>query len=217
VIRTLVTTAPDGVVGRLEAALRGVAGDPALEDVRAVVAAEASDRRLRNQVLAPVAPLCMGDGQGGQLAFPAQTLGLLWRGLKAVAPAEVARAVAGLADLGGAEPCQLYDDLAALAAEHVRVDIVGPFRAAAEACDAVRPGGGELLAACLDLAPVVRAATAKLPEWITRVTPENAAAARIAYSDAIAVAPDAGPRFVEMLAAQLARPWQVLRLVATVM
>lgn len=218
VIRTLVQTAPDGVVGRLEAALKGVSGDPALEAVRALVDAEAGDRRLRNLVLAPIAAICVGDGADpGQLRFPAAALGLVWRGLKAAAPDEVAAAEGALSELAAVGHARHYDILADIAAERVRADLAGPFRAAAEACDACRPNGAAQFAACLDLSPVVRAATARLPEWITKVTPESAAAARVAYDDALAIAPDAGPRFVEMLAAQLARPWQVLRLVSTVM
>jgi hypothetical protein len=88
---------------------------------------------------------------------------------------------------------------------------------AAELCDAARPRGAEVFAACLDLAPVVRRATARLPEWVAHTGDDTTASARLAYKDAVAIADDAGTRFFEMLAAQLTHPWMVLRIISAVM
>jgi hypothetical protein len=70
---------------------------------------------------------------------------------------------------------------------------------------------------CLELAPVVRRAIPKLPDWIAHADGETAAAARLAYKDCVAIAEDSGPCFFEMLAAQLPQPWMVLRIISAVM
>jgi hypothetical protein len=219
IVRKLVEAAPDRVVGRLQAALAGSGGDAALAGVRKLVEAEANDRRLRNTVLAPIAPLCVGDGRDPQrLVFPLRVLALMWRGLKAEAPLQIAAAQSLLEDLYPQEsPPVAFDDLVMRAALSLRAGEQRDFREAAELADAARPDGAAVLARCLDLGPIVRQTTTKLPDWITRITEERAAAARVAYNDAVAVAEDAGPRFFEMLAAQLAQPWQVLRIVSAVM
>lgn len=78
-------------------------------------------------------------------------------------------------------------------------------------------GGAEQLAACLDIAPVVRRAIQRLPEWLAHPGGETSAASRLAYKDAVTIAEDAGPRFFEMLAAHMAHPWMVLRVISAVM
>lgn len=219
IVRHLVESAPDRVVGSLQSALASAGGDATLASVRRLVEAEADDRRLRNVVLAPIAPMCLGDGQDpNRLTFPLRTLNLIWRGLKAEAPQGVKAAETLLADFHPIESSpEAFDDLVTRAAISLRVAVQKDFRAAAEAADAARPGGAAELAACLDLGPIVRRATLKLPDWLGRMTDERAAAARVAYRDAVAQADDAGPRFFEMLGAQLAQPWQVLRIVGAVM
>src|SRR5438105_2900113 len=99
IVRTLVETAPDTVVDGLNQALAGASGDSALASVRRVVETEARDRQLRNVVLLPVAPMCLGDGRDLlRLIFPARVLGLIWRGLKVQAPAIVRNAELALYD-----------------------------------------------------------------------------------------------------------------------
>jgi hypothetical protein len=112
---------------------------------------------------------------------------------------------------------EAQDQITATAAAGVRAREAPEFRAAAELCDQVRPGGAEQLAACLDIAPVVRRATLRLPEWLAHPGGETKAGSRLAYKDAVAIADDAGPRFFEMLAAQMAYPWMVLRVISAVM
>src|SRR5689334_15375046 len=93
IVRTLVETAPDRVVEGLTAALASASGDTALALVRQIVEAEAGDRQVRNLVLLPIAPMCVGDGRDPQrLVFPARVLGLIWRALKAAAPADIREA-----------------------------------------------------------------------------------------------------------------------------
>lgn len=218
IVRTLVETAPDKVVGGLQKALAEAAGDPGLDAVRRLVETEAKDRRLRNAILQPVAPLCVGDGKSDKLTFPARALALIWRGLKTEASVEVEDAATALAELKPDDPApECFDGLATFAAAGLRQRDLREFAAAAALCDEARAGGAGLMAACLDLAPLVRAATPRLAEWISRTTEENTAAARLAYKDAVEVADDSGARFFEMLSGQLAHPWMILRIISAVM
>src|ERR1700759_4635777 len=93
IVPTLVETAPDKVVDGLQAALASASGESALASVRRIVEGETRDRQLRNIVLGPIAPLCVGDGrEADRLVFPARVLPLMWRGLKAQAPSVVRNA-----------------------------------------------------------------------------------------------------------------------------
>ncbi|HWA62724.1 MAG TPA: hypothetical protein VG939_15190 [Caulobacteraceae bacterium] len=217
IVRSLVDQAPDKAVSMLLTALSGdMAADSALARVRAVVAAEAADRRVRNLVLAPVAPLCGEPPAMAQISFPSRVLSQMWKGLKTTFPAEVeaARALAIDYSADESDPTAL-DVLCARAAEGLRQRNQGNFLVAAEAADL--QSGAETLAACLDLAPVTRRALPRLTTWLGRMTEEKSAALRLALRDAVAVADDAGPRFFAMLAAQLAEPWQVLRVISGAM
>ena len=187
--------------------------------MRRVVEAEVADRNLRNRVLEPIAPLFAGDpADQSRIGFPRPALALLWRGLKAQAPADVSRAARALVDYRPDESSTApFDALTAMAADGLRAGDQRDFAAAIAAIEHARPGGTQHLLACLAIAPVVRTATLRLPDWIGRFSEERAAAARVAYKDAITEAEDAGPRFFEMLAAQLAEPWTILRVVSAVM
>lgn len=219
IVRALVEQAPDPVVGRLQAALAHAGGDDALASVRQLVDLEADDRRVRNSVLAPIAAMCVADGRAAdRIQFPKPVLGLLWRGLKRAAPDEVADARGILRELAGCEESrEAFDRLTRVAAKAIREGDGRDFAAAGEAAADARDNGRELLAGCLELAPVVRLACARLPEWITRMGGEETAQARVAFKDAVAIRTDAGPLFFEMLSAQLAHPWQVLRIISAVM
>jgi hypothetical protein len=58
---------------------------------------------------------------------------------------------------------------------------------------------------------------ARLPDWVGRMTSDRAAAVKVAYKDAANLADDAGPRFVEMLAANLPEPWLIMRILSAIM
>lgn len=219
IVRALVERAPDPVVGRLQAALSQAGGDDALASVRQLVDLEADDRRVRNAVLTPIAPMCVGDGRAGdRIQFPKPVLALVWRGLKQAAPEEVADARVILRELVGCEESRdAFDRLTRVAAAAVRDREGRDFAAAADLADGARDGGAGLLADALDISPVVRLACQRLPEWINRMGRDETAQARVAFKDAVAVRNEAGPLFFEMLAAQLAHPWQVLRVISAVM
>jgi hypothetical protein len=226
IVRTLVESAPDKIVGGLQRALAETGGDTVLASVRQLVEVEAADRVLRNAIFQPVTPLFVGDGSDKHsLVFPARALACLWRGLKTVAPDEVAIAVKAAASVAVAianeqrppDPNKNYDVLVQAAAEGLRASDMRDFRTAAELCDRARPGGAATLAACLDIAPVVRRTLPRLPDWVARPNEETGAAARLAFKDCVAIAEDAGPRFFEMIAGQLTPPWMVLRIISAIM
>jgi hypothetical protein len=220
IVRMLVETAPDKVVGGLHNALVSAEGDTALAGVRKLVECELADRRLRNAILSPVAPLFIGDGKSAtRLSFPLKALPLLWRALKDQAPMEVAQAARLLVDFRPMESSpEPFDTLVKWVADGLRSERpTAAYAAAAEVLNAARPGGAEAMAACLDLSPIVRDATLHLPEWIARTTEESAAAARVHYKDSVGISDDAGPRLFEMMAAQMAEPWSILRIVSAVM
>ena len=226
IVRTLVESAPDKIVGGLQRALAETAGDTVLASVRVLVEAEAGDRMLRNTVFQPVAPLFVGDGSDTHsLVFPARALACLWRGLKASAEPQMAAAAAARAATTKAvagekrppDPNPAYDMVVAAAADGLRTSELRDFRTAVELCDLARPGGAKTLAACLDISPVVRRTLPRLTDWVAHSGEETGAAARLAYKDAVAIDEDSGPRFFEMIAGQIAPHWMVLRIISAVM
>jgi hypothetical protein len=218
VVRTLVETAPDGVVEGLSAALASAREDTALATVRRIVEVEAHDRQLRNLVLLPIAPMCVGDGRDpARLVFPARVLALIWRGLKAAAASDVREAELIFDDYEPGAATEPFDRLVRIAAQAIRAGDGAEFKLAAEACEEARASGAEALLACLDLAEVVRGVAHKLAEWAIQQSNEAAIGARLAYKDAVAIAPDAGPKFFQMLAAQLDHEWMILRIISAVM
>jgi len=219
IVRMLVSGAPDKVVSGLRSALVAADGDTALAGVRRVVEAEVADRNLRNKVLEPIAPLFVGDGRDRErLCFPLAALPLFWRGLRALAPQDVSHAAVVYADYEpGVSSAEPFDRLVQRLADEIEVGDQRDIMAALDIIAEARPDGRQVLLSCLAIAPVVRRATLKLPEWISRTTQERAAAARVAYRDACRGGEDAGPRFFEMLSGQLAERWTILRIVSAVM
>ncbi|MBU1376010.1 MAG: hypothetical protein KKE02_03145 [Alphaproteobacteria bacterium] len=219
IVRTLVESAPDRVIGSLRQALAETADNSALGGVKRLVEVEVFDRNLRNAILQPIAPMCVGGGDDPhRMTFPSRALGLIWRGVRNV---EI-DAIAVIRDAAEHDtPIHLVieaqDKITATAAAGLRARETSEFRTAADFADRARPGAAEQLAACLDIAPVVRRATQRLPEWLAHPGGETSAGSRLAYKDAVTIADDAGPRFFEMLAAQMAHPWMVLRVISAVM
>jgi len=217
IVRGLVASAPDKVVDGLRAALTTAGGDTALAGVRRVVEAEVAERILRNQVLEPIAPL-FGRSAAAGLSFAAPALPLLWRGLCAIAPAEVEKAALALETYEpGLTTSEPFDLLVEKLLDEIDIGEQPQIVSALKLVEDAQPNGVFALRACLTIAPVVRRATMKLPQWIIRTSQERAAAVRIAYRDACRTGDDLGPYFFEMLAAQLTEPWAILRIVSAVM
>jgi len=220
IVRTLVESAPDRVVGSLRQALAETSDQSALGSVKRLVEVEVYERNLRNHVLQPIAPMCVGAGDDPhRLTFPSRTLALLWRGLRAVDDDEDITVVRNATDNDTPphEVAAAEDRLTALAVAGLRARTQSDFRTAAEVCDQARTNGAALLASCLEIASTVRRATQKLPEWLAHPGGETSAAARLAYRDAVNKDEDAGARFFEMLSAQMAHPWMILRVISAVM
>lgn len=219
IVRTLVSAAPDKVVGSLQQALADTSDDTALGGVRRLVECEVAERTLRNTVLSPIAPMCVGAGDDKKiLTFPSRVLGLLWRGLDTVDLEHMHEArVAASEHMPPGIVADLHDTLVTAAAAGLRARSTPEFASAAELCDAARADGAAILASCLDIAHIVRRAVQRLPEWLAHVGGDTTAAARLAYKDAVEISEDLGPRLFQMLAAQMAEPWMVLRIVSAVM
>ena len=217
IVRTLVETAPDRIVGSLQQALSETPEGSALGGVRQLVETEMFDRGLRNVVLQPIVPMCVPDGDPRTVTFPPRVLSLLWRALRVHHP-DLVRPLGGIDDdIAPAMLIDRQDILAAVAARGLREVSLPEFITVAKVCDGARPNGAALMADYLQIAAIVRRATQRLPDWISHPGGETTAAARLAYRDAVELADDAGPRFFQMLAAQMAQPWMVLRIISAVM
>ena len=216
-LRMLVESAPDATLRNLDMALASdSSGSAAMAEIRRLIAVESGDRVARDRVLGPLLPLCRARPRELQrLVLPPAAPRRLWRALISDAPHLVALASEAEPDEDDPFPA-CDDDLCRVAAEGLRAGS-GAFADVARMADGAAPGGAGQLAACLSLAPIARRAAPRLADWIGRLTEERAAAARLAYKDAVAVGEDCGPRLLEMLMARLDEPWLVLRLVSAVM
>ncbi len=217
-VRSLVETVPDATITGLSRALANTPPGGVMGPVRELVNAEAEERAVRNTVLAPITGLCRGGRRVGRMTFPARVLRGLWSGLKADSPRLVAEArmVWPTIDPEAYSP-PVLDKLCAIASAGLRARQQLDFSAAADACDATLSAGAEAMAGCLDLAPVIRPALPQLEDWMRRMNDEHQTQARLVFRDAVAVAPDAGPKFVEMLSSRLDEPWLALKLISAVM
>jgi hypothetical protein len=220
VLRTLFGAAPDSAVRTLERALSEEAqGGDAMAEVYDLVAKEAGERRAKHAVFEPLIALC-GPAARASRRFPSQTLAALWTGLCSACPSDTAAAVSIAVKIKAAEEnlaaAELFDHLCGVAAKGLRRENPA-FAPAAALLSASQSDGPDLFASYLDLAPIARAALPRLSEWVGRMTDEKAAAVRLAYKDAVSLAEDAGPRLVEILFANLAEPWLILRILSAVM
>ncbi|HEY4031935.1 MAG TPA: hypothetical protein VGM25_16435 [Caulobacteraceae bacterium] len=214
VVRALLETAPDPAVRDLDMALRADTS-AALAPVRRMVRMELQDRGVRDVVLAPVAPLCAPRPDGfKQALFPAGVLPRLWRALRALEPGRVAEVVACVTMAGQDDDfAPAWDDLCMAAAAAIRDDAL-QMQALVRYLEDFQPGAAAGFAGYLDLAPLARTAIKRLPLWLRHMTGEHAAAVRLLFKDADAVAPDASPRLLEIMQAQTAEPWRVLRIIS---
>jgi hypothetical protein len=214
IVRTLLETAPDNVVRDLDTALRADTSAP-LAPVRAMVRAELSDRQVRDVVLGPVAPLCSPRSDGfKQAMFPTGALSRAWRGLRELEPRAVTVVVSSLTLNAEDETYPpACDDLCRTAATAIRARDPAMERLVRYLED-FQPGAADLFASYVELAPLSRMAIRRLPSWLRNMTDEHAAAVRLLFKDADDIAADASPRLLEILLAQTAEPWRILRIVS---
>lgn len=217
VVRRLIDTAPDGVVRSLDAALSSEHLDGAMAEIAGLVASEALERLTRSHVFRPFTPLCRVAADAPYPTFPPQTITLLWNALKACAPGRVSLATATARYWMDSDAPDIFDALCADAAKGLRNPAGTPFAPATVLLDAAESGGADVFASYLDLAPLARETIRRLPDWLGRMNDERAVTIRLAYKDAVAVSPDAAPRFFDILCAQLVEPQQILRVISVVM
>ena len=220
VIRTLVDTAPDAAIRSLDCALSADnRPSGAMAEIRDLVTIEAGERRARNLVFAPVARLCPNTEPPFEYdVFPASTLRVLWRALKQADPGHFHAAIALSENFYVEDGIpEAFTALTALAAAGLRDAAGTPFAACAALLDQAEDGAAEAFAAYLELASLARGAQQRLPEWLAHMTNERAAQVRLAFKDATDIAPDAGPRFLELLISVLDEPWLILRIVSALM
>jgi len=211
IIRTLVETAPDAALRSLELALSGAGSQGALASVRGLVEDETASRFVRNNILAPIVPLCAARGEGC-VQFPSPVLSRLWKALKVIAPSRVEEASAKCNpwDLENGVP-EVFDELCKLAAAGLRDPENAAFDGVRSLCDP------EHLALCLQLSTITRSCLPKLAEWVSRMSEERAFAAKLAYRDACRISEDAGPLLLDILSAHLPDDWRIMRVISAVM
>jgi hypothetical protein len=217
VLRSIFGAAPDGAVCSLEQALRGEAtrGGP-MAGVYELVAHEAAERKVRSAVFAPLIRLC-AHAPGSAIRFPSAVIPLLWSAVRMAEPGLAQSAMVFSAQkTESPQAVECYNQLCMAAAAGLRLE-ADEFVVAVDCLNRRQPGGAGQFASFLDLVPLARGTLARLPEWVGRMTEERAAAARVAYKDAVELADDAGPRFFELLHANLTEPWLILRLLSAVM
>ncbi|MHB8285287.1 MAG: hypothetical protein ACYDD1_11480 [Caulobacteraceae bacterium] len=220
-VRRLLEQAPDTAVQSLEAFLDGEAGAEAPSDaVLDLIAAERNDRRLRNAVFAPLAPVFALRPGLMRLRLPPETPALLWRALKSEGPDGLAKAASGFAEGQAAagladEANAILDDLCRRAARGLGDRAHGY----GEVVDQLALPAADLsdLILLLNLTPLLRTAVAGLPAWMTARAGEYDLAINDLVDFAAAEDEAGAPMLMEALLGHLDRPAHVLRLISVVM
>ncbi|MBX3479922.1 MAG: hypothetical protein KF842_05950 [Caulobacter sp.] len=208
-LKMLIDGAPDRVLQKLELALGDLSmRDSALGAVWGMVDREIGDRIVRNLALAPV----LGLFQGPTASLPVALLARLWAHIKVAHPFEAGQAVTLAGAFNAEDQDQsVLDELCALTLADMRAD------PRAETLNAFSDEQANRVAEALALSPIIRRCLPQLGDWLIRMDQERRAAARVAYRDSVAVAPDAGPLFFRLLGARMAEPGQILRIISAVM
>jgi hypothetical protein len=245
-VRRLLEQAPDTAVQSLEAFLDGEPGAEAPSDaVLDLIAAERDDRRLRNAVFAPLAPV-FASRAGGlmRLRLSADLPILLWRAMKAQGPDRLAQAATAFAEAQAAGSAQSAAQNAVQSA--VRTSAQRSLRSGldseagailetltriaaqglADRVDAygeivarfeTRPDELSTLILLLKLTPLLRQAVASLPAWMTARAGEYDLAIKDLVAAASVEDEQAPPLLMEALLGDLERPAHILRLISVVM
>ncbi|MNU38915.1 hypothetical protein D3C71_275970 [compost metagenome] len=198
----LIAACPDHLLSQLETLAAAMTGDRAWA-LRDMVEVEALDRRRRDAAFAPLTPLFRPreDGLEG-LSFPAGVPARLWKLATRNEPELLPQ-------------LDRDDELSRMVAD----------RLCLSAASAVRDQGEDLwagataaqvaeLAACFDLAGLVRRSLAFLETWLGRPGPEATAELKLALRQAASIAPDGAARLMEVFFAHLSDARMMLRLVA---
>ena len=200
----LIERCPDRALPQLSGLARSMAGDRAAA-LRELVEVERLDRRRRDVAFAPLAPLFRprADGLDG-LSFPAGLPARLWRAATRGEPELLPQ-------------LDRDDDLSRMVADRLCHSAAVVLR---DAPDAVWPEASpeqvEDLAACLDLAPVMRRALPNLSAWIGRPGVAELAELKLALRQASAAGPGGVWRLLETVFAHMPEARLMLRVVALI-
>ena len=212
VLAQMIERLPDGTLKTLSQAVAQMPGDKA-RALSKLLIDEATDRRRRAFAFAPMTPLFAPRADGVQgLTFPAAVLPRLWKAASATAP----ELLTELDDIRLRET----DPLVVAVADRYCIAASGLIR---DRPDVIWPPASEdrtereraltELALCFDLAVLARRGLRSLAHWIHRPTPDQLAELRLLIRDASEIAPDGGPRMLEILFAHLPDASLILRLV----
>lgn len=212
VLAQMLERVPDRTLKTLSAAVAQMPGDKA-RALSLMLSDETTDRGRRAVAFAPLIPLFRRRVDGvDALAFPSDVLPRLW---KAASSREQAM-LPMLDDVRGVEDdprvVAVSDCLCAAAATAIREqpELIWP----ATATDpSVRDDGLLELARCFDLAAMARRAVFALPMLVQRPSEGQLAELRLLVRDSGEMAPDGGPRMLEILFAHLGDARLILRLV----
>jgi hypothetical protein len=202
----LIERCSDATLKTLAKAVSLMGGDKA-EELKRMFAAETLDRARRAYVLAPLTPMFRPRADGVEaLVFPSAVLPRLWKAASAREPQMLARL-----DKDGPEAVAVADRICAAAAGLVRdrPDDIWPSE-----IGGVIPREDALpeLAACLDLAHLVRRALPSLQTWLKRPDADQVAALRLLIKDCAGVSEDGAERLMEILFAHLDDAVLILRI-----
>lgn len=212
VLAHMVEKLPDGVLKTLAMATAQMPGAKA-RALSVMLADETVDRKRRAIAFSPILPMFRPRADGvAATTFPSSVLPRLWKAASASEP----ELLSTLDDIRFRED----DPKVTAVADRLCVAASGVIRDQAEviwpsagADPTKREAGLAELAACFDLAVLARRALVSLPHWILRPTGDQLAELRLLIGDAAGIAPDGGPRMLEILFAHLADAALVLRLV----
>jgi hypothetical protein len=213
-VRTLLQRAPDFAVQSLSSLLASdQSNDRSLRLVRALVSAEAEERRFRSLAFEPLAVLCKTPTALPHLSFPPATPKLLWQAVKAKEPS-----FAGLwaPTEDRRETVRLMDEICAAAAQGLATRATPAFATLADMLDA-SPHGCAQVITLLTITPDLREALTKAPLWLGARGPADSAAVRVAFRTVSEKSPEAGFLYMEVLFAAIEQPAFILRLVSMIM
>jgi len=212
VLAQMLERVPDGVLKTLAMAVGQMPGERA-RALDQMLADETTDRRRRAVAFAPLLPMFRPRPDGvASLTFPAAVLPRLWKATAAREPMLPPQ----LDDIRFREDDPTVVAVAnriCIAASGVVRDEPAIIWPAAGWDIEARADGLHELAACFDLAILARRGIAALPALMLRPTESQLAELRLMIGDGAEIAPDGGPRLLEILFAHLDEAALVLRLV----
>ncbi|CAL1690741.1 hypothetical protein MMB232_00875 [Brevundimonas subvibrioides] len=212
VLAQMLERVPDSVLKTLSMAVGQMPGERA-RALSEMLADETTDRRRRAFAFAPMLPMFRPRPDGvGSLTFPSAVLPRLWKAAAAKEPALLTRFDDIRYREQDADVVAVANRFCVAASGVIRdqPDIIWP---AAGWDPAARDEGLRELAACFDLAVLARRGIVALPALILRPSEDQLAELRLMIRDGAEIAPDGGPRLLEILFAHLGEAALILRLV----